>query len=43
MEEKHLRGLWCDGIVPEHYSLEEDSPGIAGYAWMGAGLRTQEK
>jgi|SRR5580704_7277435 hypothetical protein len=39
MRENHLRFLWCDGIHPEEYLLDEPSPRITGRAWICNGDR----
>lgn len=43
MEDKQLRALWCDGIVPQQFLLEEDVPRVVGYAWMATGSRKQDQ
>jgi hypothetical protein len=37
MEEKSLRRLWCDGVVPQQYRLNDEVPQIAGHAWIVSG------
>jgi hypothetical protein len=37
MDDKSLRALWCDGIVPRQYLLNDDVPQITGYAWIVTG------
>ena len=37
MDDKSLRRLWCDGIVPSQYRLNDEVPQITGYAWIVAG------
>lgn len=32
--ERHRRYWWCDGFVPEQYSLELPDPKITGHVWM---------
>lgn len=34
MDERHLRGLWCDGIYPTQYLLDDPAPRIVGRAWI---------
>ena len=34
-EDKVLRSLWCDGLVPEEYDLRADKPCIRGTAYCG--------
>ena len=36
LPDRRLRGLWCDGFIPEHYVLDGPSPHIIGRAWMGS-------
>jgi hypothetical protein len=43
MDDRRLRALWCDGLVPQQYLLTVDVPQITGYAWMGDGPRKQYK
>lgn len=42
MADKRLQYLWCDGLVPGEYQLNEDSPRITGRAWIGNGPRESE-
>ncbi len=42
MSERHLRGLWCDGISPIQYLLDDPVPRIIGRAWI-CGARHQEQ
>jgi hypothetical protein len=41
MEDGCLRGLWCDGFIPERYFIDDRSPRITGQVWICAG-REQE-
>ena len=34
-EDKLLRSLWCDGLVPEEYDLRANKPCIRGTAYCG--------
>ena len=34
-EDRHLRGMWCDGIWPEEYDLAGEEPQIRGEAYFG--------
>ena len=43
MGEKRPRALWCDGIVPRQFLVEEAVPRIIGYAWMATGSREQDQ
>ncbi|WP_406700899.1 hypothetical protein V5E97_19095 [Singulisphaera sp. Ch08] len=33
--DRRLRGLWCDGFLPDRYLLDDPSPRIEGRAWIG--------
>lgn len=33
--DRHHRGLWCDGILPDLYILDAPSTRIEGRAWVG--------
>jgi hypothetical protein len=37
MDDKALRRLWCDGIVPRQYLVDVEVPQIIGYAWIVTG------
>jgi hypothetical protein len=37
MDDKALRRLWCDGLVPRRYLLDDEVPRITGYAWIVTG------
>jgi hypothetical protein len=39
MDDKELRALWCDGVVPRQYLLDDEVPRIVGYAWIMKGTR----
>jgi hypothetical protein len=39
MEDRALRFLWCDGLVPEQYLLDDPTPRITGRAWLCNGPR----
>ena len=43
LPEKRLRGLWCDGIIPDQYLLNDETPRITGQAWIQNGRRGGEK
>lgn len=32
--DRRLRGLWCDGFLPDRYLLDDPSPRIEGRAWI---------
>jgi hypothetical protein len=34
-EDRHLRSMWCDGLVPEVYDLQAEQPCIQGLAFCG--------
>jgi len=34
-EDKGLRSHWCDGLIPEHYDLQAEEPGVRGTAFCG--------
>lgn len=34
-DDRHLRHLWCDGVTPTEYRLDEKPPLIRGTAWIG--------
>jgi hypothetical protein len=34
-EDRILRNLWCDGLIPEEYDLQADGPRIRGTARCG--------
>lgn len=34
MSHKQLRRLWCDGIVPSLFLLDDPRPRITGQAWV---------
>ena len=42
MVDKALRGLWCDGFVPELFHLKDPVPRIEGTAWMCSGPKQEE-
>jgi hypothetical protein len=42
LPDNHLRYLWCDGFIPEHYLLDDPSPRITGLAWICAGTSQQQ-
>ena len=43
MESSELRGLWCDGFLPEQYDVDSEHPSIRGDVWIAKGRRTMEK
>jgi len=43
MPTKDLRRLWCDGIEPLEYLLDDPPPRITGRIWFGIGQKQQEK
>jgi hypothetical protein len=43
MDDKALRGLWCDGFVAEQFLLDVEPARVVGYAWMGTAPRKQER
>jgi hypothetical protein len=42
MSENHLRGLWCDGLVPTRFLLDDPTPRVTGTAWICNGPRQAE-
>jgi len=34
-EDRHLRGMWCDGLTPDEYDLTGEEPQIRGVAYFG--------
>jgi hypothetical protein len=36
LQDRSLRYLWCDGISPEAYVLQDSEPRITGRAWIGS-------
>lgn len=34
-EDRDLRFMWCDGLIPEEYDLQADEPCIRGHAYCG--------
>jgi hypothetical protein len=34
-EDRQLRAIWCDGLVPDEYELHGAQPRIRGRAWCG--------
>lgn len=42
MPTKDLRRLWCDGIEPTDYLLDNPAPRITGRIWLGIGPKQQE-
>jgi hypothetical protein len=34
-EDRHLRAIWCDGLVPDEYEFHGAQPRIQGRAWCG--------
>jgi hypothetical protein len=42
MSQRHLQYLWCDGLIPEQYLLDDPTPRITGRAWIGNGPRQDE-
>ena len=43
LKQPSLRRYWCDGFIPDQYEINEPSPHISGYVWMGVGPRHQEE
>lgn len=41
MSKTQLRGLWCDGIYPTQYLLDDPAPRILGRAWICASRQEQ--
>lgn len=37
MSDKSLHALWCDGVVLEHFRVDDPIPRIQGYAWICKG------
>ena len=37
LSDKKLRALWCDGLIPEQFHLEDDHASVTGGAWIGQG------
>ena len=42
MPEIHLRNLWCDGFIPDQYSLEGASPCVTGRVWICNGPKQEQ-
>ena len=42
MPEKRHRSLWCDGLIPNGYTLDGPSPRITGRCWICNGPRQAE-
>jgi hypothetical protein len=42
MSDRHLQYLWCDGITPEEYLLDDPAPRITGRAWICNGPKQDE-
>ncbi len=42
LPDKHLRYLWCDGLLPTEYLLAGPSPRIKGRAWICQGHQQDE-
>ena len=42
MPSRYLRSLWCDGITPQFYLLDNEVPKITGRAWICPGQRQEE-
>jgi hypothetical protein len=39
MPERHMQYMWCDGLVPEQFLLDDPTPRIIGRAWICNGPR----
>src|SRR4051794_8272972 len=42
MRDDRLRGLWCDGFIPEDFAVVGQRCRISGRAWMAFGQGRQE-
>jgi hypothetical protein len=42
MPERHMQYLWCDGLLPAHFLLDDPTPRIIGQAWICNGPRQAE-
>jgi hypothetical protein len=42
MPHKELRRIWCDGIIPSLFLLDDPTPRITGQAWLCFGRQQQE-
>ena len=42
MPERRLQFLWCDGLIPGQYLLDDPRPRITGKAWVCNGPRRAE-
>lgn len=38
-----LRRYWCDGVIPDRYYPDDETPRILGRAWMGIGGTTGQE
>ena len=43
LPEKNLRRLWCDGLVPQEYFLDDPEPRIVGRPWIADGRSGQQQ
>lgn len=42
MPDNRLRGLWCDGFIPQRFLLDDPQPCITGRVWICSGPRQAE-
>jgi hypothetical protein len=43
LADKKLRGIWCDGFLPEAFEIGAEGACVAGRVWVGRGGRDQEQ
>lgn len=41
LPDRSLQYLWCDGIMPDTYVLQDSEPRITGQAWIGSSPREE--
>jgi hypothetical protein len=42
MPDRHMQYMWCDGLIPGQFLLEDPTPRIVGTAWLCNGPRQEE-
>jgi hypothetical protein len=42
MRDDTLRGLWCDGFIPDDFSVVDDRCRVTGLVWIAYSRKTQE-
>jgi hypothetical protein len=42
MPQRHMQYMWCDGLLPEQFLLDEPTPRIVGKAWICNGPKQAE-